>query len=118
MLSVCLQDLLKDFLDRKEKGELLVQKSTNLLATILKEVLLSPGDGCVRVGDRVCVYHGPTQSLLSVNISAARAHEATQFLSGTGVACSKNTQPCIRNVFTIGRCVTVCVYECLYYIII
>ncbi len=104
-----LQDLLKDFLDRKEKGELLVQKSTNLLQTILKEIPLSScSDGYLHIGDRVCLLHAPTNSVLSVNISAARAHEATHFLSGTGVASSKNTQPCIRNVFVIGRLVCVC----------
>ena len=37
--DLCLEeDLLKDFLDKKEKGELLIQKTTNLLQTILKEV--------------------------------------------------------------------------------
>jgi len=30
--------LLKDFLDKKDKGELSIQKTTNLLKTILKEV--------------------------------------------------------------------------------
>ena len=33
-----LQDLLKDFLEKKEKGELMIQKTSNLLTTILKEV--------------------------------------------------------------------------------
>ena len=38
-----LQDLLKDFLDKKEKGELMVQKSTNLLQTILTDVTTYTG---------------------------------------------------------------------------
>lgn len=37
--DLCLEeDLLKDFLDKKDNGELLIQKTTNLLQTILKEV--------------------------------------------------------------------------------
>lgn len=39
--GVCVQDLLKDFLDKKDKGELMIQKATNLLKTILKEVSAS-----------------------------------------------------------------------------
>ena len=35
---LCVQDLLKDFLDKKDKGELMIQKATSLLKTILKEV--------------------------------------------------------------------------------
>lgn len=32
------QDQLKDFLEKKERGELMIQKTSNLLKTILKEV--------------------------------------------------------------------------------
>lgn len=32
------QDKLKDFLEKKEKGELLIQKASNLLQSILKKV--------------------------------------------------------------------------------
>lgn len=35
-----IQDLLKDFLDKKEKGELAIQKTHNLLQTILRPVRL------------------------------------------------------------------------------
>ena len=37
------QDLLKDFLDKKDKGELMIQKASNLLKTILKEVKPTTG---------------------------------------------------------------------------
>lgn len=33
-----LQDKLKDFLEKKENGELLIQKASNLLQNILKQV--------------------------------------------------------------------------------
>ena len=32
------QDKLKDFLDKKDRGELLIQKASNLLQSILKKV--------------------------------------------------------------------------------
>lgn len=35
------QEQLKDFLDKQEKGELLVQKTHNLLKTILRKVSLA-----------------------------------------------------------------------------
>lgn len=38
MAVVILQDQLKDFLDKKERGELMIQKTSNLLKTVLKEV--------------------------------------------------------------------------------
>lgn len=38
MFSFLWQDLLKDFLEKKDKGELMIQKTSNLLKTILKEV--------------------------------------------------------------------------------
>ena len=47
-LTLALQDLLKDFLDKKGKGELMIQKASNLLHTILKEVLVCVC-ACVRV---------------------------------------------------------------------
>ena len=38
-MYVCyLQDQLKDYLDKKERGELTVQKKTNFIKTILKKV--------------------------------------------------------------------------------
>ncbi len=114
------QDLLKDFLDKQDNGELLIQKATGLLETILKEVgiiisthcklslyiqvrLSGPSDGYLHIGDIVCLLHKPTSSLLSVNMPAARAYDARQLLSGCGMASSRNLLPCTRNVFVIGR---------------
>ncbi len=65
--------------------------------------LSRPSDGYLHIGDVVCLLHKPTSSLLSVNMSAARAYDARQLLSGCGVSSSRNLQPCTRNVFVIGR---------------
>ena len=44
MWCLYVQDLLKDFLDKKDRGELMIQKATSLLKTILKEVSASLKD--------------------------------------------------------------------------
>lgn len=36
--SLLMQEIVKDFLDKKEKNQLLIQRSTNLLKTLLKPV--------------------------------------------------------------------------------
>lgn len=38
LFNSILQDKLKDFLEKKENGELLIQKASNLLQNILKQV--------------------------------------------------------------------------------
>merc|ERR1712136_367242 len=60
--DICLEeDLLKDFLGKKERGELLIQKTNNLLSTILKEVSLSVStDGFIHFGD-TCMLVNPGQ---------------------------------------------------------
>lgn len=81
----------------------MIQKTHNLLQTILKPVELSPlKDGLLRIGDKVMLLHIPTQSVISAYMSAAEAHEATQLVTDSQVSCSKCIQPCPRNVFVIG----------------
>ena len=71
---------------------------------LVSQVKLSkPSDGYVHIGDAVCLMHTPTKTVLSGYMSAAKAHEAKQLISGCDVACCKNLQPCPRNVFIIGR---------------
>ena len=60
-------------------------------------------DGCIHIGDAVCLLHSPTKTIVSGYMSAARSHEATQLMSGCDIACSRNLKACPRNVFIIGR---------------
>ncbi|XP_003386638.1 PREDICTED: cilia- and flagella-associated protein 161-like [Amphimedon queenslandica] len=103
--DLCLEeDLLKDFLDKKEKGELHIQKAHNLLQTVLKKVELSPlsSDGYLRIGDKVNLKHIPTNSVVSAFMSALQSHEATQLMPDSQVTGSSFLQSCPRNIFVIG----------------
>ncbi|CAI8035153.1 Cilia- and flagella-associated protein 161 [Geodia barretti] len=85
--DLCLEEeQLKDFLEKKDRGELTVQKKTNFLKTILRNSLSvahADKDG----GVRPC--------------HIARAFDATRLESGCGVTCSRQLTPCPRNVFVI-----------------
>jgi hypothetical protein len=79
-----------------------VQKKTNFLKTILRNVELSkPSDGYLHIGDRVCLLHTPTKTVVSAHVTSARAFDATRLESGCGVTCSRQLTPCPRNVFVI-----------------
>lgn len=97
------EDLVKDFLDKKENNQLLIQKSTDLLHKLLEPVELSKSsDGYIRIGDAVCLLHAPTRSVISGHMSAYRSQEATQLVSPCKVNSSERLQPCQRNIFVIG----------------
>lgn len=57
--DVCLEeDMLKDFLDKRERGDLLIQRAHKLLETILKKTELSVSrDGFVHFGDMVMLIN-------------------------------------------------------------
>ena len=106
-----------------------MQKKTNFLKTILRNVsqfsstynflyrtkclysshplpqveLSKPSDGYLHIGDRVCLLHTPTKTVVSAHVTSARAFDATRLESGCGVTCSRQLTPCPRNVFVITR---------------
>ena len=84
----------------------MVQKTHNLLQTILKPLPLpdSP-DGNLRFGDKVCIHHVPTKSLVSAYMSTFAAHEATCLQPSSPVASSQSLVPCTRNIFVVNRSV-------------
>jgi hypothetical protein len=96
--------MLKDFLERKDKGELLIHKTHNLMSTILRKVELSNfSDGFVHFGDRVCLYNPSSSSLLSANVSPVDALEAKSIPGPCQVASSSRVEPCPRNTLVIRR---------------
>ncbi|XP_039271864.2 cilia- and flagella-associated protein 161-like [Styela clava] len=116
--DICLEeDLLKDFLDRREKGELLIQKTHNLMQNILKK--MDPTvttDGFVHFGDIVMLINPgqentprslqliepPRQpSALSINMDEYKMHTAKQVEGPCAVSCSTLFDPCARNLFVI-----------------
>ncbi|XP_072167592.1 cilia- and flagella-associated protein 161-like [Diadema setosum] len=115
--ETCLEeDMVKDFIDRQEKGELLIQKASRLRSTILKQTELSVTvDGFVHFGDQVVIMNEaaadqvrtqpgvePRQTnVLSVNMSESKMHEAMKFEGTCTASSSKSTAPCVRNTFVI-----------------
>ncbi|XP_071964106.1 cilia- and flagella-associated protein 161-like [Antedon mediterranea] len=117
--DICLEeDTLKDHLEKRERGELLIQKSSRLSETILKPVELSvTSDGLLHFGDVVMVMNEAprlqvatsfgdmpqTSSALSVNMAESKIHEALNFEGNCSVSASKLLQPCARNAFVISQ---------------
>ena len=62
-----------------------------------------PPDGCLHVGDKVCLLHIPSKTLVSAYMSAGQAYEARQIEPNSQLSCSRRLEPCSRNVFVIGR---------------
>lgn len=104
--DLCLEeDLLKDFIDKKEKGELMIYKAHNLSSKILQPVeLCKPKDGLLRFGDTVCLYHPANEENLVINMSDSCLHEDETVSGPCGVSASKILQPCYRNAFVITTC--------------
>ena len=65
--------------------------------------LPSPQTASLHYGDRVCLFHVPTKTVLSAYMSAAQAFEAQQIEANSQLSSSKRLEPCARNVFVIGR---------------
>ncbi|EDO42146.1 predicted protein [Nematostella vectensis] len=81
--DICLEeDKLKDFLDKKEKGELLIQKASNLLGNILKK-------------------NPASEVLLTANMSESKMRDAQSLGGPCDISASKSLQPCVRNTFMI-----------------
>ncbi|KAK3733262.1 hypothetical protein QZH41_011107 [Actinostola sp. cb2023] len=101
--DICLEeDKLKDFLDKKDHGELLIQKASNLLGNILKKVDLSIShDGFLHFGDVVCLYNPASHVVLSANMSESKMHEARNLTGPCELSASKELVPCVRNAFVI-----------------
>ncbi|NP_001120035.1 cilia- and flagella-associated protein 161 [Xenopus tropicalis] len=109
------EDILKDYLEKKDKGELLIQKTSNLKKNILKKTELSISqDGCLHFGDVVMLLNpeNSEQSLsntsptngnyaLSVNPNENAVYSKTHLEAPCGVSGSTNLEPTVRNAFII-----------------
>ncbi|XP_029431142.1 cilia- and flagella-associated protein 161 [Rhinatrema bivittatum] len=109
------EDLLKDFLDKKDKGELLLQKLSNLRRNVLNKIDLSVStDGFVHFGDVIllinpdkfreslCNSYSLYDSVsLSANPDEVTLHTKVSLESPCAVTASKNVNPYARNSFVI-----------------
>jgi len=101
--DLCLEeDLLKDFLEKKENGELMIHKTKNLSSRLLQPVALTQhSDGKVRFGDQVCLFNLALQENLAINMADSHMHEADH-VQPCGVSSSAILHPCNRNVFVVS----------------
>lgn len=115
--DICLEeDTLKDHLEKKDRGQLLIQKASNLQGTILKPMELAVSvDGFVHFGDCVMLMNEeaknqvvtqfgvePRQAnVLSVSMPESKMHEALKFGGKCDVSSSKHLEPNARNTFVI-----------------
>jgi len=108
------EDTLKDFLERREQGQLLIQKSANLKNSILKSVELDISrDGKVHFGDKLMLVNPGARdgsrgaASLCLNVTDG---------SSLGVAGSgTSSQPSARNTFIIKSLDGTPEGECLKY---
>jgi len=100
--DLCLEeDLLKDFLEKKENGELMIHKTKNLSSKLLQPVQLTEHeDGKIRFGDQICLFNLSLQENLAINMADSHLFEAEQ-VQPCGVSSSAILQPCNRNVFVV-----------------
>ncbi|XP_072255236.1 cilia- and flagella-associated protein 161 [Pyxicephalus adspersus] len=111
------EDLLKDFLEKREKGELLVQKSSRFKQNVMQKAELSIStDGFLHFGDVVMLLN-PENSVetlsnpfpifgnytLSANPDESAVHLKSHLTAPCGVSGSSNIKPCARNAFIITR---------------
>ncbi|XP_031688720.1 cilia- and flagella-associated protein 161 isoform X1 [Oncorhynchus kisutch] len=101
------EDTLKDFLDRKERGELMVQKTGFLKQNILKQVSLSVSvGGAVCFGDVVMLVNVCGDNSCSVSIYADLTNlgegPCPAIQAPCGVSGGRSLQPCTRNAFIIS----------------
>jgi len=116
--DTCLEEgLLRDFIGKKERGELYIQKIQNILDTILKPTELSvTQDGFIHFGDKVMIINPgqePSETPLTqlepprlAHSLSINAEEYTLFndsfiTSPCEVSASKLLNPCKRNTFVV-----------------
>ncbi|CAL1540877.1 unnamed protein product [Lymnaea stagnalis] len=109
------EDSLKDFLERRAKGQLLIQKSSGLMGKMSQPVQLSTSsDGCVRFGDTIMVVNkgNPDRTVYGIgqqprDDSALALHIPDMNTDGEGsltslvVVGSKNLSPTYRTAFKV-----------------
>ncbi|XP_066541123.1 cilia- and flagella-associated protein 161 [Hoplias malabaricus] len=106
------EDSLKDFLHRKERGELRVQKSTALKQNILRPVSLTVSqDGFLRFGDTIMLVNSGGTKLdprdpcsLSIIADLSNMSSSSElYLQGPcHVGGASSLTPCMRNAFVIS----------------
>nr|XP_009489369.1 PREDICTED: uncharacterized protein C15orf26 homolog [Pelecanus crispus] len=111
---LCKQERLRDFMRRRERGELLIQKIKKLQDNLLKKIQLSVSkDGFVHFGDTVMLlnpgnksslenYPGVCGSLtLAINLDEISMYSAESLQAPCGVSAVESVDPVGQNTFCI-----------------
>jgi len=93
--DLCLEEeCLKDFLEKRDNGELLTTETGRKAAFMMEDVKLSKdtsGCGYIKFGDNINIYNPAVQSSVCWYFDGQK----------TQVTASKHLHPCKRNTFTI-----------------
>ncbi|XP_074773361.1 cilia- and flagella-associated protein 161 [Athene noctua] len=108
------EDRIRDFIRKKERGELLTQKINKLQDKLLKKIHLSVSkDGFVHFGDTVILLNPPNKSsvenypgacgrlTLAVDLDEISIYSAESLQVPCGVSAVKTVDPMGRNTFCI-----------------
>ncbi|XP_072888930.1 cilia- and flagella-associated protein 161 isoform X2 [Hemitrygon akajei] len=104
------QDVIKDFIKKKERGELLMQKLGSFKDDLLNKTELAKStDGYIHFGDQVLLINPGTEQshlprapmALTMNVDESRFMTSKKVDSPCEVCGSRNLTPCVRNTFVI-----------------
>ncbi|KAM6125381.1 cilia- and flagella-associated protein 161 [Phoenicopterus ruber ruber] len=113
--DACLEeDRLRDFMRKRERGELLIQKINKLQDNILKKIQLSVSkDGFVHFGDTVMLLNPDNKSsvencpgvcgslTLAINLDEISLYSVKSLQAPCGVSAVESVDPVGRNTFSI-----------------
>ncbi|XP_063679306.1 cilia- and flagella-associated protein 161-like [Bolinopsis microptera] len=97
------EDIIKDFQEKKDAGELLIQKTHNVMNNLLRQEKLSAQteNKHLMFGSRINLCHIASGTVLSSKVSELKSRTSSQLKSPCDMSASLMTNPCPRNVFQI-----------------
>ncbi|XP_043843486.1 cilia- and flagella-associated protein 161 isoform X2 [Dromiciops gliroides] len=107
------EEMMKDFLEKRDKGQLLIQRNRILIANLLRQTTLSvTEDGLIHYGDKVLVLNPDCEDphggqvvfgrlVLSVTPEEMKAHTSNDIEVPCEVTAMHNASPIGRNTFII-----------------
>lgn len=97
------EDIIKDFQEKKDAGELLIQKTHNVTNNLLRQEKLSEQteNRHLIFGSKINLRHIASGTVLSSKVSELKSLTSSQLKSPCDMSASLMTNPCPRNVFQI-----------------
>ncbi|KAM9586334.1 cilia- and flagella-associated protein 161 [Trichechus inunguis] len=107
------EELMKDFLEKRDKGELLIQRNRRLKGNLLRQMQLSVSeDGCIHYGDKVMLVNPdhpetdadvflPGDLSLCMTPDEIKAYLSDELEVPCGLSAAQTKNPVGRNTFMI-----------------